>query len=220
MTSLGRSRHVRQCSERAPAPLRTYGISLSFFLLHRLTPAPRLPVGGLPRRTAPGPFVAALCPSPERPSPLRIGCRALQPISLHIPRKAARRLMGRTSGLPCSGPVAGLRFRRACRSWCADVAVPQQLLERSDVVAALEGMRHERVAEGVGRARLGRPPCQTAACLSARRRTVSCRWWRWRCPVTQSRWIPGSGTRPRLRIPPIADGPCRRAPLAVDAGRL
>ena len=30
----------------------------------------------------------------------------------------------------------------------------------------------------------------------------------------------GAWTRPRLRLPPIADGPCRRAPLAVDAGRL
>jgi hypothetical protein len=94
--------------------------------------------------------------------------------------------MGRTSRPPCSGRWRVCGSGRACSSWGADVAVPRQLLERADVVAVLEWIRPERVAEGVGLARLGET---TAARLSARCRTVSCRWGRWRCRVTQSRRI-------------------------------
>lgn len=134
--------------------------------------------------------------------------------------------MGRTSGLPCSGRWRACGSGRACRSWCADVAVSQQLLERADVVAVLEGMRHERVAEGMGLARLGRPPCQTAACLSPRCRTVSCRWWRWHCPVTQSRWIPGrldsplpADTADRGRAMPRRSFSCGLGPTIACGGR-
>jgi len=134
--------------------------------------------------------------------------------------------MGRTSGLPCSARWRACGSGRAWRSWCADVAVPQQLLERADVVAVLEGMRRERVAECGGLARLGRHPCQTAACLSARRRTVSCRWWRWHCPVTQSRWVPGrldspstAYTADRGRAMSTYSLSCGRGPTIACGGR-
>src|SRR6266852_2619943 len=99
-------------------------------------------------------------------------------------------------------------------------------MERADVVAVLEGMRRERVAECGGLARLGRHPCQTAACLSARRRTVSCRWWRWHCPVTQSRWVPGrldspstAYTADRGRAMSTYSLSCGRGPTIACGGR-
>jgi hypothetical protein len=141
-----------------------------------------------------------------RPLPLRIGCRALQHIPLHIPRKAARRLMGRTSGLPCAGRWRACGSGRACRSWCADVAVPP-------------------AAPGACGCR-GRPRAGALGETSPPDRRVP----EWRAA---GRSRAGGGGGDPIKMEPgapglaldcvcrrFADGPCRRAPLAVDGSRL
>jgi len=64
-----------------------------------------------------------------------------------------------------------------------DVAVAEELLHGADVVAPLEEVRRERVAEGVAGTRLS-ILASSAARVTARCMTVSCRWWRPCRPVS------------------------------------
>ena len=66
------------------------------------------------------------------------------------------------------------------------VAVAEQLLHRADVVAILQKVRRERVAQRVGARPLGQAG-SAAATRTARCKTVSCKWWRRRWPLTRSR---------------------------------
>jgi hypothetical protein len=67
----------------------------------------------------------------------------------------------------------------------ADVLVAHEFLDRADVVAALQEVRRERMAQGVGVAILAIPAARTAA-RTARWMTVSCRWCRRLWPISRS----------------------------------
>jgi hypothetical protein len=81
-----------------------------------------------------------------------------------------------------------------------DVAVAEELLDRSDVVAAFEEVGGERVPEGVAGDALSMPETR-AASATARWVTVSCRWCRPSLP-SLSPPVPGCREDPvPLRIP-------------------
>ena len=91
--------------------------------------------------------------------------------------------------------------------------MPQQFLERTDVVIVLKGMHRERAAQGVGLARLRETSLQDRSVLECALQDGLMQMVAMALTCDPINVDPGaSSIHPRLRLPPIPDGPCRRAP--------